>query len=73
MRPLVSSMPSHCLSLKYPPVWPDKNRQMSVKVAQKWFHWKNDRFWHLYKNCLRMWEFWAVVSAPVHQDKSFDW
>ena len=19
-------------------VWPDKNRQMSVKVAQKWFH-----------------------------------
>ena len=21
-----------------PPVWPDKNRQMHVKVAQKWFH-----------------------------------
>ena len=21
-------------------VWPDKNRQMSIKVAQKWFHWK---------------------------------
>ena len=19
-------------------VWPDKNRQMSIKVAQKWFH-----------------------------------
>ena len=25
-------------------VWPDKNRQMSVKVASKWFHYKNDRF-----------------------------
>ena len=36
-----------------------KNRQMSIKVAQKWFHWKNDRFWHLYKNWLRMWEIWA--------------
>ena len=22
---------------------------MSIKVAQKWFHYKNDRFWHLYK------------------------
>ena len=20
------------------PVWPDKNRQMSIEVAQKWFH-----------------------------------
>ena len=29
-------------------VWPEKNRQMSVKVAQKWVHWKNDRLWHLY-------------------------
>ena len=26
------------------PVWPEKNRQMSIKVAQKWFHKKNDRF-----------------------------
>ena len=26
-----------------------KNCQMSVKVVQKWFHQKNDRFWHLYK------------------------
>ena len=33
-----------------------KNCQMSIKVAQHWFHLKNDRFWHLYKNCLRMWE-----------------
>ena len=41
------------------PVWPDKNRQMSAKVAQKWFHQKNYRFWYLYKNCLRMWENWA--------------
>ena len=22
-------------------VWPDKNHQMSIKVAQKWFHKKN--------------------------------
>ena len=22
----------------YQSVWPDKNRQMSIKVAQKWFH-----------------------------------
>ena len=21
-------------------VWPEKNRQMSIKVAQKWFHYK---------------------------------
>ena len=35
-------------------VWPDKNRQMSIKVTQKWFHYKNDRIWHLYKNCLRL-------------------
>ena len=25
-------------------VWPEKNRQMSIKVALKWFHYKNDRF-----------------------------
>ena len=36
------------------PVWPDKSRQISVKVAQKWFHYKKGRFWHHYKNCLRM-------------------
>ena len=36
-----------------------KNRQMSIKVVQKWFYKKNDRFWHLHKNCLRMWEIGA--------------
>ena len=36
-----------------------KNRQMSIKVAQKQFHSKNDRFWHLNKNCITMWEIWA--------------
>ena len=41
------------------PVWPDKNRQMSIKVAQKWYHKKNEWFWHLCKNCLRMWKIWA--------------
>ena len=23
------------------PVWPVKHRPMSIKVAQKWIHWKN--------------------------------
>ena len=41
-----------------------KNRQRSIKVAQKWFHQKNDRFWLLYKNCLRMWEIWANYFLP---------
>ena len=30
-----------------------------IKVVQKWFHNKNDRFWHLYRSWLRMWEIWA--------------
>ena len=34
-------------------------RKKSPNVAQKWFHEKYDSFWHLYKNCLRMWEIWA--------------
>ena len=45
-------------------VWPEKIRQMSVKVAQKWFHQKNDTFWHLYKNGIRMWEIWAIELLP---------
>ena len=40
------------------PVWPEKNCRMSIKVAQ------NDRFWNLYKNCLRMWEIWANLLLP---------
>ena len=36
-----------------------KNCQMSIKVPRKWFHEKNNRFWHLYKNCLRIWEIWS--------------
>ena len=27
-----------------------KDRQNAIKVAQKVFHWKNERFCHLYKN-----------------------
>ena len=34
-------------------VWPVKSCQMSIKIIQKWFHFKNERFWHLYKNCLK--------------------
>ena len=33
-------------------VWPEKNRQMPIKVAQELFHLKNDGFWQLHKNCL---------------------
>ena len=40
-------------------VWLDNNRQMSIKVAQKWLHYKNEWFWHIYKNCLEMWAFWV--------------
>ena len=40
-------------------VWPEKNRLKSIKVVQKWFHCKNEWFWHLYKNCLTMWVIWA--------------
>ena len=41
-----------------------KNRQIFIKVAQKWFHYKNYRFWHLYKNCLRMWKIGANLLLP---------
>ena len=40
-------------------VWPEKNCRMSIKVAQNWFHQKNDRFWHFYKKFLRIWEIWT--------------
>ena len=40
-------------------VWRVKNHQISIKVAQKWFHKKNERFCPLYKNCLKMYEIWA--------------
>ena len=36
------------------PGWRAKNRQISIKVAIKWFHKKNEWCWHLYKNCLKM-------------------
>ena len=39
-----------------------KNRQMSIRVAQKWFHLKNYRFWHLYKNCLKCLHLWFRVA-----------
>ena len=39
-----------CIALGTGAVWPDKNRQMSIKVAQIWFHLKNEWFGHLYKN-----------------------
>ena len=52
-------------NLFYPStVWPDKILQMSIKVAQKWFHYKNYRFWHLYKNWLRMGEIWENWLFP---------
>ena len=39
-----------------------KNRQMSIKVAQKLFHQKKERFWQLYKNCLKM---WAILGKII--------
>ena len=27
----------------FQPVWPEKNHQISIKVAQKWFHKKNEK------------------------------
>ena len=50
---------SNLAFFEWGPVWPEKIRQMSIKVAQNDFIRKNDRFWHLYKKCLRMWEIWA--------------
>ena len=29
------------------------------RCCPKWFHYKNEWFWHLYKNCLRINEIWA--------------
>ena len=46
------------------PAWPEKSRQMSIKVAQKWFHSINENFWHLYKNCLKMLTIWAKYLLP---------
>ena len=34
-----------------------KSWQMSIKVAQKWLSYKNERFRHLHKNFLQMWLF----------------
>ena len=57
-------------------VWPVKSHQMSIKVAQKWFHYKKDRFWHLYKNCLTMWmigqinccqRLWKVAQSTINR------
>ena len=28
---------------------------MSIKIAQKYFHLKNERFSHLFKNCAKTW------------------
>ena len=47
------------------PVWPDKNRQMSIKVGPKWFHQKSELFWLLYENWQRMWEIWAKFCCQM--------
>ena len=51
--------PKKSLAHEWQLVWPEKNRQMSIKLDQNWFYEKKDRFWHLSKNSLRMWEIWA--------------
>ena len=49
-----------------------KNRKMSIKVAQKWFHQKNWWLWHLCKNCLRIREIFAegfkkLPQSPINR------
>ena len=60
---------------EWPSVWPIKSRQMSIKVAQKWFHSKNESFWHFYKNCLKCGQFgqndcchrlWKVAQSAIN-------
>ena len=57
-------------------VWPVKSRQMSIKVAQKWFHYKNEWFRHLDKNCLKCEQFrqnncchslWKVAQSAINR------
>ena len=43
----------------------DQKKSPNVyKSCPKWFHYKNDRFWHLFNNCLRMWENWTNKLLP---------
>ena len=56
-------------SKKLPNVY--KSCQMSIKVAQKWFHSKIKDFWHLYKNCLRMLANWLWPKALKSCPKSY--
>ena len=48
----------------YWPVWPDKNRQMYIKVVQIWFQKKNEWFSNLYRNCLTM---WMILANCCHR------
>ena len=57
------------LHLHFLPVWPEKNCQMSIKVAQKWFHLINDRFWDFFKNCVRMSNIWPNLLLPKESPK----
>ena len=59
-HPISSQTTSNYVSSPCHSVWPEKNRQISIKVVQKWFHYKNNRFWHLYKNCRRTWDFGPI-------------
>ena len=68
-----------CFNLASPTVWPVKSHQMSIKVAQKWFHNKKWKFLKplqkLYKNvnnfgqnncCHRLWEVaQRVLNRPI--------
>ena len=56
-------------------VWPVKSRQMPIKTAKKLFLYKNERFWNLYKNCLKCGQFgqniwwhrlWKVAQSAIH-------
>ena len=59
-------------------VWPVKSCQMSIKIAQKWFLYKIEIFWHFYKKfltcepfgqnncCQRLWKVaQSAINHPI--------
>ena len=81
-RPWTRSRSKENLSRKTRTVWPIKSRQMSIKVAQKWLHWKNERFWHLFINCQKCGRFgqnnschrlWKIDQSAINRQIWSHW
>ena len=58
------------------PVWPVKSRQISIKVAQKWFQLEKLNILTPYQNCLECGRFgqihcchrlWKVAQSPINR------